>query len=252
MKLLALDSSAAACSVALWDDREGEAGSPIVAHRSKYMERGQSEALIPLVDSVMEETGWIFSDLDRLGVTVGPGSFTGVRVGLAAARGLALAGRLPLVGVTSFEAIAFEAWAGDGDGSNMPPDTLLVALSAGRSDLYIQIFARSKIPGAVFPWRLLGPPGAAIPEKVPQWFPNEGRVLIAGNGAPLIRAALAKREKTLVTTCSLIYAEGPSLPDAIAVATIAAVRDVEAPESAPAPLYLHSHYARLPQDQVGE
>ena len=116
MKLLALDSSAAACSVALWDDREEKTGSPIVAHRGKYMERGQSEALIPLVDSVMEETGWIFSDLDRLGVTVGPGSFTGVRVGLAAARGLALAGRLPLVGVTSFEAIAFEAWAGDGDG----------------------------------------------------------------------------------------------------------------------------------------
>lgn len=259
MKLLALDSAAAACSVALWDDREGESDSPVVAHRAEFMERGQSEALIPMVKSVMGEAGWAFRDLDRLGVTVGPGSFTGVRIGLAAARALALVSGLPLVGVTSLEAIALDARSGD-DAAAMaektPPDTLMVALSAGRSDLYLQLFTRgeatdNEVLDPVFLWRPLGPPGTALPDEALELLPDEGPVLIAGNGVPLIRAALAALTapgEPPPNARHVIYAQGPGLPDAAAVAAIAAARDTQSPESIPAPLYLHSHYARPPQD----
>ena len=255
MRLLALDSSAASCSVALWDDREQETGDPIVAHCRKSMERGQSEALIPMVETVMEEAGWSFGDLDRLGVTVGPGSFTGVRIGLAAARGLALAGGLPLVGVTSLEAIALEARAGTGNGDITPPHTLLVALSAGRSDLYVQMFSRNQDGDSMPPWQPvwspLGPPGSAMPEEIPGRLPQKGAVLVAVNGAPLIRNILAA-EGAAGSDRQIVYGDGPGLPDAAAVAALAASRDAGTSESEPTPLYIHSHYARLSQDGVKE
>jgi tRNA threonylcarbamoyladenosine biosynthesis protein TsaB len=255
MRLLALDSSAASCSVALWDDRQEEATSPVVAHGCKPMERGQSETLIPMVKSVMDEAGWIFEDIDRLGVTVGPGSFTGVRIGLAAARGLALARGLPLVGVTSLEVIALEARAEgegeDNDGDTLPPDSLLVTLSAGRRDLYFQMFSRNKNQDQVFPWKPAGPPGSAMPEEVPGHLPEKGLVLIAGNGAALIRHVLATEERAR-SGCRIVYGDGPGLPDAAAVAVIAAGRDPEAFESGSAPLYIHPHYARLPQSKAKE
>ncbi len=262
MRLLALDSSTASCSVALWDDQKGgddrkqENSTPIVAHCCKPMERGQSEALIPMVEAVMGEAGWAFGDLDRLGVTVGPGSFTGVRIGLAAARGLALAGGgLPLVGVTSLEAIALEARARGGDGDITPPHPLLVALSAGRSDLYVQMFSRNQDGDSMFPWQPvwspLEPPGSAMPEEIPGRLPQKGTVLIAGNGAPLIRNILAA-EGAAGSGRQIVYGDGPGLPDAAAVAALAASRDAGTSESEPAPLYIHSHYARLPQDGVKE
>ncbi len=252
MRLLALDSSAASCSVALWDDQKGRADTPIVAHRCKSMARGQSEALLPMVAAVMEEAGWIFGELDRLGVTVGPGSFTGVRIGLATARGLALARGLPLVGVTSLEAIALEARAGTGNGDITPPHTLLVALSAGRSDLYVQMFSRNEDKDSAFPWQPTDRPGSAMPEEVPDLLPQKGAVLVAGNGAPLIRAALTAKEEAPGAPYSPVYAEGTGLPDAAAVAALAASRDAGTSESEPVPLYIHSHYARLPQNGATE
>ncbi len=252
MRLLALDSSAASCSVALWDDGKKETGSPVVAHHCKFMDRGQSEALIPMVDSVMEEAGLAFGDLDRLGVTVGPGSFTGVRIGLAAARGLALARGLPLVGVTSLEAIALEARAEDGSKDTAVPNTLFVALSAGRSDLYFQIFSRNEDVESAFPWQAASSPGAAMLEDVPGQLPQKGLVLIAGNGAPLLRHVLATEKHAAGPGHQIIYAGGPGLPDAAAVAVIAAGREPETFGSEPVPLYVHSHYARLPQGRTKE
>ena len=96
MKILAFDSATSACSAAIW--RDGE----IPARRFVAMERGQSEALIPMVVEVLKEAGLTYAEIDFIAVTVGPGSFTGVRIGLAAARGMALAGGLPVVGVTTF------------------------------------------------------------------------------------------------------------------------------------------------------
>ena len=100
MTLLAVDCATNACSAALWlDDGAGP-------HRYRAMRRGHAETLMPMVRAVMDEAGLAFSDLDAIAVTTGPGAFTGIRIGLAAARGFALAANLPLIGVTTLEAVA--------------------------------------------------------------------------------------------------------------------------------------------------
>ncbi|MDO1559290.1 tRNA (adenosine(37)-N6)-threonylcarbamoyltransferase complex dimerization subunit type 1 TsaB [Brevundimonas sp. 2R-24] len=103
MKLLAIDTALSACTaVVLADGR-------LAAVRTEEMARGHQERLAPLVQEVMAEWGEGFTQLDRIGVTLGPGSFTGLRVGLAFAKGLALALDRPLVGVGTLEALAATA-----------------------------------------------------------------------------------------------------------------------------------------------
>jgi tRNA threonylcarbamoyladenosine biosynthesis protein TsaB len=100
MRVLAIDTALEACSVAVLDT-EGRARS-----RSLPMARGHAEALLPLVATVMSDARTEFDELDRIAVTVGPGSFTGLRVGVAAARGIGLAAGKPVVGLTTLAAIA--------------------------------------------------------------------------------------------------------------------------------------------------
>ncbi|MEA2781629.1 MAG: tRNA threonylcarbamoyladenosine biosynthesis protein TsaB, partial [Rhodospirillaceae bacterium] len=98
--ILALDAAAAACSAAVWRD------GAILAQRRQAMARGHAEALMPLVLETLQAAGLDFPDLSRIAVGVGPGSFTGIRIALAAARGIGLAASLPVVGVDSFSAVA--------------------------------------------------------------------------------------------------------------------------------------------------
>lgn len=102
MIVLALDTALDACSVALVDD------DAALAMLSETMTRGQAERLAPMAREAMQEAGRTFKDVDRIAVTVGPGSFTGVRVGLSFARALALALDKPCVGVSTLEALAFQ------------------------------------------------------------------------------------------------------------------------------------------------
>ena len=81
MKILALDTATSSCSVAIWADA-------VKAARATAMERGHAEALMTMVVEAMAEAGVAFPDIDLVAVTVGPGSFTGLRIGLAAARGM--------------------------------------------------------------------------------------------------------------------------------------------------------------------
>ncbi len=103
MKLLAVDTALGACSAALLD------GDTVLAHRFEPMERGHAERLAPMVEEVMREAALPFTALDRLAVTTGPGTFTGQRVGLAFMRGLRVALKKPLIGVTSLAAMAAQA-----------------------------------------------------------------------------------------------------------------------------------------------
>ena len=100
LKLLAVDTALGACSVAVLD------GETVLAHRFVEMARGHAEALAPMVDETMRQSGLAFAALDRLAVTTGPGTFTGQRVGLAFMRGLRVALKKPLIGVTTLEAMA--------------------------------------------------------------------------------------------------------------------------------------------------
>ena len=102
MLILAIDTALEACAVALLDT---EAGS-LRAQETQLMARGHAEALMPMVERVMKTADVPFTALDRIAVTVGPGSFTGLRVGISAARGLGLAADKPVVGVTTLSAYA--------------------------------------------------------------------------------------------------------------------------------------------------
>ncbi|WP_343231251.1 tRNA (adenosine(37)-N6)-threonylcarbamoyltransferase complex dimerization subunit type 1 TsaB [Rhodomicrobium vannielii] len=106
MRVLAIETSMGRTSVAVTSARQGEAA------RVKRLEsvRGQAEQLIPLIGSLMAEAGLAFAGLDRIAVSVGPGGFSGIRTGVAAARAFGLAAKLPVVGATSFTimAAAFE------------------------------------------------------------------------------------------------------------------------------------------------
>jgi tRNA threonylcarbamoyladenosine biosynthesis protein TsaB len=98
LRVLAIDTALEACSAAVLDTE----GKLVV--RSLPMARGHAEALMPLIAETMSAAGTEFADLDRIAVTIGPGSFTGVRVGVAAARGIALAADKPAVGLTTLAA----------------------------------------------------------------------------------------------------------------------------------------------------
>ena len=172
--VLALDSGGSACSVAV------AAGDSVLRVKHREMPHGQAEALLPMVDRAMREASLEASALDLVAVTTGPGSFTGIRVGLAAARGIALALDIPLFGVTSFEAAAAACVTSPAAGS------LLVALESRRVDLFIQLFDPVR--------HALGDPAAIIPEALAEFVTASiaGRSLvIAGDAAARAQAALA-------------------------------------------------------------
>src|SRR5262245_26640828 len=102
MLILAIDTALDACAAAVLDTETAR----MAAHESQPMKRGHAEALMPLIGRVLGRSGFSFAALDRIAVTTGPGSFTGLRVGLSAARGIALAAKKPVVGLTTLSAYA--------------------------------------------------------------------------------------------------------------------------------------------------
>ncbi len=216
MTILAVDCATNACSAALWLD-----GGP-GPHRYRAMRRGHAEALMPMVRAVMDEAGLAFSDLDAIAVTTGPGAFTGIRIGLAAARGFALAANLPLIGVTTLEAVA---GGHDGGGAH-----LLVALDSKRDDVYVQLFGPDGAP--------LTAPATAMPDAAARLVPEGPALLLAGDAADRVVAALAGREPAPRRL------DGPGLPDAAVVARLAARRFAASPpgpgDPPPSALYLRA------------
>jgi tRNA threonylcarbamoyladenosine biosynthesis protein TsaB len=102
MLILAIDTALDACAACVLDTET----SRMLAQESQAMRRGHAEALMPLISRVMKQSGISFTALDRVAATTGPGSFTGLRVGLSAARGIALAAGKPVVGLTTLTAYA--------------------------------------------------------------------------------------------------------------------------------------------------
>jgi tRNA threonylcarbamoyladenosine biosynthesis protein TsaB len=129
MLILAIDTALDACSAAVLDTD----ASNIVAQESQPMKRGHAEALMPLIARVMKASTVAFASLDRIAVTTGPGSFTGLRVGLSAARGIALAAGRPVVGLTTLTAYAAPVVA---DNSEHP---IISAIDARHDHVYFQV-----------------------------------------------------------------------------------------------------------------
>ncbi len=131
MRLLAIDTALEACSCAILDTGRRE---PLMALRSEEMSRGHAEVLLPLVAEMMKESNIVFSSLDRVAVTTGPGSFTGLRVGIAAARGIGLSAEKPVVGLSTLAALAAPHIAED---DSLP---VVVAIDARHSHVYLQVY----------------------------------------------------------------------------------------------------------------
>ena len=135
MNVLAFDTCLGAVSAAVrW---RGASGEWQVASRFEARAGGHAERLMPMIAEVMEEAGLAFADLGRIAVTVGPGTFTGVRGGVAAARGLALASGLPVVTATSLAVMAHGARE---QLQGRDADLLAVAVDARRGMVYLEIF----------------------------------------------------------------------------------------------------------------
>jgi tRNA threonylcarbamoyladenosine biosynthesis protein TsaB len=129
MRVLAIDTALAACAAAVLDTDRG-----IIASESEPMSRGHAEALIPLVARVMKRSDLTFAELGRIAVTTGPGSFTGVRVGLAAARGFGVATGVPVVGVSTLSVYAAPYLAGNGKAP------VVAAIDARHDHVFLQVF----------------------------------------------------------------------------------------------------------------
>lgn len=174
MIILALDTAGSACSVAIARD-----GSLLAAHR-RDMRHGHAEALMPMVDAAMREAGLAAAGLDVVAVSTGPGGFTGIRVGLAAAHGIALAANARLIGVSSFAAVAAPL-----------EGPVLVALDSRRADLYVQLLNPDSEADAV------------LPDRLGEWLAARGvagPIAIAGDAAETAAAALPGRARALPDT----------------------------------------------------
>src|SRR2546429_7782510 len=130
MRVLAIDTALGACAAAVLDSAAGA----ILASESLGMLRGHAEAVMPLIARVMDAARCEFADLDRIAVTVGPGSFTGLRVGISAARGIALAAAKPAIGLSTLAGFAAPLIADD--------DSMQVvaAIDARHEQVYLQVF----------------------------------------------------------------------------------------------------------------
>lgn len=135
MNVLAIDTTHAFCSASVLTDRDGRLD---VVHSERHeIGRGHAEKLLHIVETTLLGAGLVRGDIDRIVVNTGPGSFTGLRVGIAAARGLALALKCECVGVTALEGLAHECPATI---SKNVCDPILVLINAGRGDVVCQTF----------------------------------------------------------------------------------------------------------------
>jgi tRNA threonylcarbamoyladenosine biosynthesis protein TsaB len=203
VRILALDTCLPACSAAVID------GERVLAAACEPMQRGHQERLAVMVQEVMG--GLSFADLDRIGVTVGPGSFTGLRVGVAFAKGLSAALDKPCVGIGSLEALAAER-----------PGFVVAAVDARRDQVYVQAFR----DGAA----LMEPAALHADDAIAQVARFGTPHLIVGTGAPLLAAAFAGAAT-----------DPGAVPDPAALARLAARTNAPA-----RPIYLRAPDAKLP------
>lgn len=166
MRILAIDTALAACAAAIYDT-----DAPLLTFESLAIERGHAEALMPLIARVVDKAGVEFSALDRIAVTVGPGSFTGLRVGIAAARGIALATGKPAIGLSTLAAYAAPLI------ERNESCAIVSVIDARHGHVYLQIFG---IGGQT----LMPPRYAAIDEAIRAATTRPVRIV--GSGADLL------------------------------------------------------------------
>jgi len=222
LTLLALDTAQGALSAVLIR------GEDILARHFELRTKGHAEELTGLIARLLDEARLTPADLTALAVTIGPGTFTGLRVGLATARGFALARGLPLVGVTTLEAIAFPV-------SAKPDEVIVASFDARRDELYLQSFDAGHQP-------LTEPLLVSVDDAVAHLTGTD--FVLVGTGSEILS------EKLGAQGLRHRFSDAPAQPDALNVARIALARiaaeGAETFAKAPEPLYLRAPDAKLP------
>lgn len=220
--ILALDTCGLALSVAACD------GAGRVVSRFEYRRRGHVERLMPMIEAVLEPLALLPGDLDQIAVTTGPGTFTGVRIGLSAARGLVIGTDIPVNGVNAMTVMAAEASA------RFPDRPVLVAMDARRQQVYAQLFQ----PGNDGVAPVTNAAAMSAADAAALCLTDD--LLLVGTGASLVAAQ--HRAEASALTCLDIQ------PDARRLLTWASARPQPCLGPPPAPLYLRAPDAK-PQVQ---
>jgi tRNA threonylcarbamoyladenosine biosynthesis protein TsaB len=223
MLILAIDTALDACAAAVLDTDSGQ----LIAQESQSMKRGHAEALMPLIGRVIAASDFAFTGLDRIAVTTGPGSFTGLRVGLSAARGIALAANVPVVGVTTLGAYAAPVVSQNAEAP------VVAAIDARHDHVYLQVVSGN---GSA----LVRPCVAPIDEALNTW--RFGAPHLVGNAAGLLA------ERWPSHAVAPIEVDAQPAPDISWVGWLgAAVSPDTAP---PRPFYLRAPDAKPAKEQL--
>ncbi|MCO6391508.1 tRNA (adenosine(37)-N6)-threonylcarbamoyltransferase complex dimerization subunit type 1 TsaB [Aliihoeflea aestuarii] len=212
MILLAIDTSANLCAASIQDTTER-------GRAVHDLGKGHAEHLMAVIDEALAQAGVAFADLDAVAVSVGPGSFTGIRVGVSAARGLALALGIPAIGVTTLEALGFEARQAN------PGRAILAALDGGRGEIHAALYSAAGD-------ELAAP--AAFDAKAALALASEHDAVVTGSSADILQA---------LADGTLDVAGRAATADIAAYAALAATKPVNGPR--PSPLYLRSADAKV-------
>jgi tRNA threonylcarbamoyladenosine biosynthesis protein TsaB len=223
MLILAIDTALDACAAAVLDTETAR----LIAQESQAMKRGHAEALMPLIGRIITQSGIGFETLDRIAVTTGPGSFTGLRVGLSAARGIGLAADKPVVGVTTLTAFAAPIVIQNGE------HPVVAAIDARHDQVYLQVVSGNG-------GSLMRPQVAGIEEALTSW--RFGAPHLVGNAAGI----LADRWPAhAVPPCSVDPQAAPG------IAWVGWLGATVAPDTAPArPFYLRAANAKPAREML--
>jgi tRNA threonylcarbamoyladenosine biosynthesis protein TsaB len=215
MRILAFDTAADRCDACVFDSASGTV--PGAAHLA--LGKGHAEFLMGVVAEALQKAGLTWPEIDAIAVTVGPGSFTGVRAGVSAARGFALALKIPAIGITTLEGLAAEAT------DAIPGKPVLVAIDARRGEVYAQFFDAGGAPESEAFVITPGQIAAMI---------GSSEIVLAGSGADLIAESCGR---------SLKIASRTPTPAIEIVARLAAAKSP--PFQKPKPLYLRAPDAKV-------
>lgn len=218
MILLAIDTASTLCAACVFD----AAAKRELGRSVEDIGKGHAERLMDVIAAALSASGKTYADLGAVAVSIGPGSFTGIRVGVAAARGLALALKVPAHGVTTLSAIAEEAR------SSWPGRRIVASIDAKRDEIYVEEHAPD---GSI----VLGP--SIVPVDQSSGLLDGERPVLAGSGAAVIAAG--------ADTARYELAGGAATADIAVYARLAAAGHTF--NSPPKPLYLRGPDAR-PQD----
>jgi tRNA threonylcarbamoyl adenosine modification protein YeaZ len=231
MKTLAIDTCFAACSVALgWSD---DAGETVLVSRFERMEKGHAERLIPMIGEVMAAAPFALDRIERIAVTQGPGTFTGVRIGIAAARALSLAAGADVRTMSSLELMARTA-VGRREAQAAPGQDIAIAIDARRDEIYFQLFDAGLTS--------LTEPLVVPPANAAALLKREG-TLVFGSGAELLLAAARDAGRALAIELLDLQPDARYLVEG----PVADIWESAVERVPPRPLYLRPPDAK-PQD----